>query len=341
MRLVVSGRLPVWIAEIPHLSCGSVLFNPQTRRKDALVTVMTVLGPIDDGDLGVTLPHEHFQLDLYRMSRSRDGYVDDLELAIEETKAFSDAGGRTIVDLTTDDFGRDPEMLARVAREANVNVIMGCGHYRNPYLPASLEKLSVRAVTEWILHEIEHGVGDTGIKPGVIGENGVEREWVTPIEERALRGAGRAQVQTGLPMSLHATMCPVGLELLTILEEEGVDLRQVVVSHCDNYPHADFHEAVAKRGAYVEFDRHDPRWGWEEKHRISLMRELADRGYLDRILMSHDICHKSERAEYGGPGYTYVIREALPLFHEAGFSDQELEMITVENPRRWLSGETG
>jgi predicted metal-dependent phosphotriesterase family hydrolase len=302
------------------------------------VSVMTVLGPVDEDELGLTLPHEHFQLDLFRMSRSPDGYVNDLGLAIKEARDFQSSGGRTVVDLTTDDFGRDPETLVHIAREANLNVIMGCGHYRNPYLPASLERSSVRAVTDWILHEIENGVGRTGVKPGVIGENGVEREWVTPLEERALRGAARAQAKTGLPMSLHATRTTIGLELLTIIEEEGVDLRQVVLSHCDNYPHPDFHEAVARRGAHVEFDRNDPRLGWEQKRRVGLMRELANRDYLNSILVSHDICHISERAEYGGPGYTYVITDMLEMMRDAEFSQEEIDTILYENPRRWLSG---
>ncbi|MFW6075544.1 MAG: phosphotriesterase family protein [Chloroflexota bacterium] len=302
------------------------------------MTVTTVLGPIEDEDLGVTLPHEHFQLNLFRMSRSPDGYVNDLGLAIKEAQQFAAAGGRTVVDLTTDDFGRDPETLVRIARDASLNIVMGCGHYRNPYLDSSLETSSVRAIAQGIVDEIEHGVGDTGIRPGVIGECGVEREWVTPLEERALRGAARAQARTGLPMSLHATRTTIGLELLTIIEEEGVDLRQVVLSHCDNYPDADFHEAVAKRGAYVEFDRHDPRWPWEEQRRVDLMRELANRGYLHSILASHDICHISERAEYGGPGYTFVITDLPPMLRQAGFSDAEIDTILVENPRRWLSG---
>lgn len=302
-------------------------------------TVMTVRGPVSGSDLGITLPHEHLQIDLYRMSRNRDGYVDDLGLAIIEARQFAEAGGRTMVDLTTDCIGRDPLMLRQVAEETGLNIIMGCGYYRNPYIDEAVNKTSVRAITQWIVDEIEHGVRDTGIRPGVIGECGVEREWVTPLEERALRGAARAQRITGLPMSLHATRSPIGLELLTILEEEGADLRRVALSHCDNYPHPDFHEAVAQRHAYVEFDRHDPRWPWEQERRVANIRELARRGYLHQILISHDICHISERAAYGGPGYCYVLEGVAPMLRDAGFSDEEIHIILVENPRRWLTGE--
>ncbi|MCO5176723.1 MAG: hypothetical protein M9890_07105 [Thermomicrobiales bacterium] len=302
-------------------------------------SVMTVTGPVSGDDLGITLPHEHLQLDLYRMSRSRDGYLDDLELAIIEAQQFKDAGGSTLVDLTTDCFGRDPQMLRRVAEETGLNIIMGCGYYRNPYIDPAVEKSSVRAITDWIISEIEHGVGDTGIYPGVIGENGCEREWVTPLEERALRGAARAQRITGMPMSLHANFAPVGLDLLDILEEEGTDLRRVVVSHCDHYPHSDFHEAVARRGAYVEFDRNDPRLGWDQQRRINGVRELANRGYLNQILLSQDICHISERAAYGGPGYTYVLEGVPVMLREVSFSDEEITTMLVENPRRWLAGE--
>ena len=61
-----------------------------------VTSVMTVRGPVDADELGVTLPHEHVFLDLTREYRG-DGLLNDETLAEEELRRFVDAGGGTLV----------------------------------------------------------------------------------------------------------------------------------------------------------------------------------------------------------------------------------------------------
>ncbi len=107
------------------------------------MSVMTVLGPVASGTLGVTLPHEHLFIDLLREYRA-NGLLHDEALAIEEVRRFREAGGATIVDCTSEGLGRQPEALRRVSEATGVGIVMGSGHYRRPYLDEARVDRSVR-----------------------------------------------------------------------------------------------------------------------------------------------------------------------------------------------------
>jgi phosphotriesterase-related protein len=299
---------------------------------------MTVLGPVPGHQLGTTLPHEHVFIDLVREYRG-DGLLNDHALAVEELGAFVAAGGRTVVDCTSLGLGRDPEALARVARETGLNLVMGCGWYRDPYLPAEVDQQPVEALAELVVRDIEEGVDDTGIRAGIIGEVGADRWYVSAREERSFRAAARAHHRTGLTITTHAARWPVGLPQLDLLAEERVDPRRVVVGHCDMVPDPDYHLALARRGAWVQFDTVQGESEYDVRCRVAWIRSLAEHGHLDRVLLSHDVCLRSNLAAMGGCGYAYVPTAFADVLRSSGFDDADLRMLLVDNPRRALTGE--
>ena len=186
--------------------------------------VMTVTGPVPASSLGFVLPHEHLLIDLTRAKARWDleGLLDEPAIAATELAAFGVLGGRTLVEMTTDDLGRDPAGLRSVSTASGVNVVMGTGWYREPYYPESIDQLSANRLADHIIAEIDHGVGDTGIRPGVIGEIGCDRRWLSAREERVLRAAARAQAGRGLGLMTH-TPPGVAQQQLEVLREEGAD----------------------------------------------------------------------------------------------------------------------
>ena len=307
--------------------------------------VQTVLGRIDPTDLGFTLPHEHTQIALWHV-RDRWDYwqlTRDEPAILEELAAFRDAGGRSLVDLTGAGVGRDPTWLAGLARSSGLNVVMGCGWYREAYYPADLlvDRRSVDDLADELVREATDGVGDTGIKPGIIGEIGTDKPWVSALEERVHRAAARAARRTGLAITTHGVLSAVGLDQLRIFEDEGVDPARVVIGHADSYPQLDHHLAIVDRGASVEFDFLGMSFTAVERHGesrvVDLLCELLARGHEDRILLSQDVCHDSQLLRYGGNGYTYLATTFLPRLRAAGVTDAEIEAMTVANPRRLLS----
>jgi predicted metal-dependent phosphotriesterase family hydrolase len=301
-------------------------------------SVMTVTGPVATGDLGMTLPHEHLLIDLTRQIMV-GGCINDVALAADELTAFLQVGGTTLVDCTTSDIGRDPVALMNLSRTTGVNIVMGCGFYREPYISREwIDSHGAGELAQQLIREIEHGVDDTGIKPGVIGEIGSEKV-ITALEERVLRATARAHCHTGLTITTHAARWPNGLRQLEILREEGVDPRRVIIGHCDTVPSSDYHAAIARAGAFVEFDtiRGDNRYDTEK--RVGYVMTLVRDGYLSQILLSHDVCVRSHLLACGGTGYTFVPTGFADALRECGLQEDDLRMLLVENPRRALAGE--
>jgi phosphotriesterase-related protein len=301
--------------------------------------VMTVRGPVGAAELGHTQPHEHVLLDLARAPYRWDleGTLTDTSVATEAVAEYRKAGGRTIVEVTTADLGRDPLGLRAVSAETGVHIVMGTGWYRAPYYPEAIDRTPTHDLADVIIGEIRDGVGGTGIRPGVIGEIGTDKGWASAREERVFRAAARAQKATNLGLMTHT---PPGAALvqLDLLRDEGVDLQRVAVGHSDALMDLDYHLAIAETGAFLSFDLVGQS-AYPDTWRARHVAELLRRGLGPSLLLSMDLCHRSRLKPWGGPGYGYLLDVFLPLLRNAGASAEQVHELTVSNPARFLSGE--
>jgi phosphotriesterase-related protein len=307
---------------------------------------MTVRGPLPAHELGFTQPHEHLLLNVEWIDNrfSLDGILDDEALAIDELTAYAAAGGKSIVDLTNIGLRRDPSGVRRISDTTGVNVVMGCGWYRQPYYPAEalIDRTSTDALAEHLLDEIEHGLDGTGIRPGIIGEIGSHKDYVSAQEERVFRAAGRAAAKSGLAVSTHSVASPIGLEHLRLLCEEGADPARIAVGHSDSFLFIEYHEALLRSGAFVQFDNIGyrlPVVASLESRLVPVIAELVRRGWAERLLLSQDVCHRSHLKAYEGNGYDYILVCFLARLREAGIDDEAIHLMTVDNPRRLLTGQ--
>jgi predicted metal-dependent phosphotriesterase family hydrolase len=306
--------------------------------------VMTVSGPMPPDRIGFTLPHEHTGIHLWHV-RDRWDYWEltpDEEIVADELRDFRRRGGSTLVDLTLPGIGRDPERLRRLAGRTNVAIVMGTGWYREAYYPveALIDRRSVDDLADEMIREFRDGIGGTGVRPGIIGEIGTEKPWVSAQEERVHRAAARASKATGMAITTHAVQSTVGLSQLGIFEEEGVDPSRVVIGHADSYVDLDHYLAILDRGANLEFDLLGHRFGVEETlepRLIEMIVELLERGYASRLLLSQDVCHNRQLKAHGGFGYVYLQQHFLPKLRTAAVGEGEIDAMTVENPRRILT----
>ncbi len=307
--------------------------------------VMTVLGPVEAAALGFTLPHEHTQIELWQIQNRWDYWelTADEPIIAEELRLFREAGGTALADLTLPGVGRDPAWLKHLAEVSGLHIVMGGGWYRTAYYPPEglIDRRSTDALAEELVGEATVGVGDTGIRTGILGEIGTDKPWVSPAEERVFRAVARASRRTGLGIITHAVMSDVGAAQMTIFEEEGVDPGRVVIGHADSYPILDHYLSLIARGASIEFDFLGMSFTPMEQHGegrvVELLLELLHRGHIDRVLLSQDVCHNSQLRHYQGNGYTYLQTTFLPRLREAGVSAAEIEQLTIHNPRRILT----
>ena len=309
-------------------------------------SVMTVSGPVSGDELGFILPHEHPYCKLRQADHRYDfpDSFDDDDVVADEVSAFGKLGGTTMVDLSTPNIGRAPERVKALSERTGVKIVMGCGWYRgNYYLPEErIDRRPVEDLADELITELTAGVGDTGIKPGVIGEIGSEKTWVAPNEERVLRAAARAHLATGTAIgALHAIGPGVAPEQLTILEHEGVDMSRVAVAHSESYPHRDHLKGLMDRGPFIMFDNcgQFTGLGQFESQILDLIRDLIDAGYENQILLSHDTCKFPQFTIHGGPGFVYLAESFLPALAERDIPESVLTTMTNDNPRRWLTGQ--
>jgi phosphotriesterase-related protein len=315
----------------------------------SVLHVQTVLGPVDPSRLGFTLPHEHTAITLWQIPGRWDYWelTADEPIVTAELVHFRDAGGTALVDVTLPGVGRDPAWLVRLARATGLHIVMGCGWYRGAYYPAEamIDRRRVDDLADELVLEAEEGIAvegvDAPVKPGIIGEIGTDKPWLSAQEERVHRAVARASRRTGLAITTHAVMSDIGLAQLAIFEAEGADPGRVVIGHADSYPVLDHYLEIIRRGANIEFDFLGMSFTPMERHceprLIDLLLELLSRGHGDRVLLSQDVCHNQQLRHYDGNGYTYLQDMFLPRLRSRGVAEPEIEQLTILNPRRILT----
>jgi phosphotriesterase-related protein len=336
---------------------------------------LTVLGPIDAEAMGVTLPHEHLLIDFAVMFRepaaasdkalahqpvslSNLGWVrqnfnanlDNLRLldeqtALDEIMLFRRAGGQTVVDPTNVSLARDPRALARISRATGLHIVMGAGYYVAAAHPADMDRRSEDSIVREIVHEVTAGVGDTGVRAGLIGEIGNTWPW-TENEKKVVRAAVEAQRQTGAPLMMHPGRDErAPMQIAELIDKHGGDLRRTVMCHIDRTIADERRlDELAATGIWLEYDL----FGLENSYypynpdfdmpndggRMAQILRLIARGHQGQILMSHDIAYKSSLTTYGGYGYHHLLVNVVPRLRRKGVDDGGLQQLLVDNPRR-------
>ena len=339
--------------------------------------IATVLGFIQPEELGFTLSHEHLVIDFRaifkELPNASDRYLamqpvamhnldwvkkhrfsvpDNLLLldeqeAIDEALLYRNEGGEAIVEVSNRSFARDPLSLARISRATGVRVVMGGGYYNSRSHDERLRKMGVDDLTEEFSSEIRDGVGDTGIRPGVLGEIGCL--WpLAESEKKVLAAAGRTQKMTGIAINIHPGWSErAPMEILDILASAGADPRHVIISHTDRtlMSHESRVEAL-KTGCYLVYDSIG-REGYfdletiidipNDNYRVNDIMRLMDAGFPDQILLSADVCTKDMRVRYGGHGYVHIPKYFVPLMRRKGMSQEAVDKLLIHNPARSLT----
>ncbi len=283
----------------------------------------------------------------------------DKEMITKEVLLYKSAGGRTIVDMTNRGLGRDPQILACISRATGLNIIMGSGYYMESNITKGSGRYvesdsgpELRTKTEdEIVDDIvkEIIVGTSGICPGVIGEIGADSWPLSNEDTKSLRASARAQHATGAPLNIHpGRIVESHLQILQILGKAGADLSRVALSHMDRHTYPfDTLLKIAKTGCYIEFDLFGKEGYFPQQYgllempndaqRVNIIIQLIDKGYLNQILISHDICMKMHLNSYGGHGYAHILENVIPWMRAKGISEKFIQTITVDNPKRFLT----
>jgi phosphotriesterase-related protein len=277
--------------------------------------VNTVLGSVPAEELGVVSVHEALLSVVPGAEYAYDVRIDRAEvfetLAAKLT-AFKQAGGGTIIDSTGMYHGRDLPLLEALSRATGVHIVASTGlgpeallggyfltPQTNPPTPWPADKfaeLFAKEITEGMVVPRLERRGGAGLIATAVTTAGM-----TATDESLLRGAARAALATGVPVSLRC-----GADGLDVVLEEGLPAERIVVRGREDAL------GNAARGAYVGLTLAD----------ADLVDELIAAGHTDRVLLSS-----------GGIGYA-VGQPAHEVPYERVLTASR--QILIDNPREFL-----
>ncbi|KTL60932.1 hydrolase [Photorhabdus laumondii subsp. laumondii] len=281
---------------------------------------------------GYTYVHEHLHLDLSSFKNNIDCRLDQYELICEEMKTLVSLGVHNIVEMTNRYMGRNPQFMLDLMRDSGINVIVSTGYYQSAFFPEHVAHTTARQLADEMIAEIEQGIDDTTLKAGVIGEIGSSKGVITPDEEKVFHAAAIAHLATGRPISTHTTLSTMGLEQLALLKKHGVDAERVVIGHCDLKDNLDNILRIIELGAYIQFDTIGKNDYYPDEKRIAMLQTLAQRGLLNRVMLSMDITRRSHLKANGGNGFDYLITTFVPMLNRAGLTQTDIDLMLRDNP---------
>lgn len=312
-----------------------------------MAQIQTVRGPVDSGQLGLTLIHEHvlFQYDDSRRKPSIDLEVKLLDEALG-------VGVKTVVELTP---VRRIDWFMEINSRTDVNIVASTGYYLERITPKPLAAFSEAQMIERMTRELTEGIDGTPVKAGIIKVAGNLPE-LTPWEIQVFTAAAKVHRQTGACIATHA--CAGSREQAEVLLRGGADLNRVFFSHVEAefgwqgrtvQEEAKYLEEIARQGGSLLFNNFGFEWDTPWPDLTYLVHHLCDAGFQEKVLMSMDVnwtWNKEGKIEFEAEvqhpeaarrTYAYMITDAVPALLKAGFTEQDIQTFLVENPCKFFS----
>ncbi len=327
-----------------------------------MAAVETVRGPVDLGNLGPTLMHEHvFVLSTeYTQNYGSDWWDEDAMVAraIDRLNALYAKGIHTIVDPTVWGLGRYIPRIQRIAAETPVNIVVATGLYAYEELPHQYEHrgpglaidIPEPMVTDFS-RDITEGIAGTGVKAAFL-KCCMETPGPSPGVERIARAIARTHVETGAPITVH-TSGPhqTGRIAVRIFREQGVDLSKVVIGHAGDSNDLDYLTELADAGVVLGMDRFGLDLYNPTAERVKTIAALAARGYAGSMVLAHDAncfidyfgaAHDQVRAAVlPNWHYEHISDDVLPALLASGVAQEQIDTMMVENPVRYFTPAKG
>ena len=320
--------------------------------------VQTITGVMDSADIGWMLSHEHLVSGMGTMERTGlYDEVDALRRCNDALQVTYDPQIRTSIDCTPEDLGRQVSAFQSLAQTSPINIVAATGVYR--WITLTYHSWSADTVARFFQRDIEEGIDGTSIRAGIIkiawdveysstsgGSNSMQNQL-----EKCARGAARAAKWSGVPITCHTRAVDrVGIRLLDIFEEEGLDLRAVTIGHTNDSHDLDYVLELARRGANVGLDRYAKHLGEEELiRRAGIALSLIEAGFAEQTSLGHDAASYSANrgpAEGGSrledSGCWLPIPDfEIPWLQAQGVDDESIEAVMVKSVQATFDAANG
>lgn len=309
----------------------------------------SVQGEIDESEMRWIHPHEHLVVVMAQwQGASIADYAGNQEYVrrqlVRMLTELRQHGVNGLVDPLPIGIGRD-EAYARFAKSVSessgVHVFLATGLYGKTHWPPWAHEWTTERLADLFSTELEHGIGDTGIRPCII-KAAVNAE-LAAEEEKLLAACAIAQQRVGSTIHVHSTGCR--REIVELLTGLGVDPTRIYLAHVDMNTSEDEFLWLAERGVRLVTTNWDFPHHMDQQEAYRLLHVLIDKGHLDKILISLDFALTIETRWTVGiwtwdnpdrTSYAYLHTGLLPKLRAAGLSDAHLEQIMHHNPLEML-----
>lgn len=322
LRVPNGAIIRTLLKDVPpdKLGTGSILFHEHLSYTNELFRKMQSEAPARAGAAPRPLPTGPY-------------FMEDLDFMVEEVQAASREGVSCVVDGGHADMGTSVPYLRLLSARSGMPIVKGGGYYRQLTYPPYITRITEDELVEELVQDANTQ------RWGAFGEIGTSDE-ITPDERKMLRAVGKAHVRTGLPIFSHTQNGKCGMEQLDIFEGVGVSVQHLVIGHMccyfDPQPWREVHRAIAKRGAYVGFDRVGGA-GQQDEARVKMVLAFLEAGYADHALFASDFSSLSSTERSGGGGVARAATKFVPMLRTEGVKEETLHGILVDNPRRFLA----
>lgn len=298
--------------------------------------LITTLGPKRADELGMILPHEHIFVDLRTPDSPgyAQGHADDvIRLMGPEIEQIQALGVTALVECSAVGVGRRADILKAFSEATGFPIVAPTGIYREPWIPAWARVASEDVLARWMQDELTAEIARTGVQAGWIklsaGDDGI-----TPIEAKILRAAARASLATGAVIGSHTIRGRVVADQLDIIERVGQSPRRFIWIHAQNEEDFAINLALARRGAWIEYDGIGG--GKSDELYVERVLRMLDAGFGDQVLLSMDRGWYDPAQPGGGVPrpFTYLSEAFLPKLAAAGVDATTIGKLTRENPFR-------
>ena len=158
---------------------------------------------------------------------------------------------------------------------------------------------------------------------------------ITATEAKILRAAARAGAKTNAVIGSHTIRGRVVMEQLDDHRAmPAIRPSRFISIHTQAEPDFALHLAVARRGAWIEYDGIGG-WGEDETY-VENINRVLDAGLGDQLLLSHDRGWYDPALPGGGTPkpYTYLSEVFLPKLEASGVDRATIDKLTRDNPFR-------
>jgi phosphotriesterase-related protein len=311
-----------------------------------MAIVQTVSGPLDTTRMGFTLIHEHLRVRSEAVAEQWPHLYDadgERERAIAQVREAQQLGVATIVDPTVMGMGRDVRLMRTVVAATGIQLIAATGLYTYNELPLYFANRPIDALADAFVHDIEQGIQGTGVRAAFL-KCATDEPGMTRGVEHALRAVARAHRRTGVPIMTHSHPASgTGLAQQDVFASEGVDLSRVLIGHSGDTADLDYLSRLLARGSFIGMDRYGLERILPTDQRNATVATLCARGFADQLMLAQDACatldwYPPESLRRAAPKWSMslVPREVIPALLAAGVTQEQVQTMTVANPRRYF-----